>query len=106
MGIFANLSANRKIIGRLQALEEDAESFRKTARDLRSLDLEFSALYGKVKTALGRIEKRAAIIENEQGPAEEEEVGADRSSPEGFDLTPEQLKWQKRILAERRRLTG
>lgn len=104
MSIFANLSANRKIIKRLESVEAELETLSSLARTVKSLDLEFGNLYGKVKQALGRIDKRASIIEQEQGPAEEEEVGADPPPSEGY-LTPEQLKWQKRIAAERRRLT-
>lgn len=104
MGIFSNLSANRKIIKRLESVEAELETLASLARTVRSLDLEFGNLYGKVKQALGRIDKRAAIIESEQGPPEEEEVGTDPSTSEGFSLTPEQAKWQKRIMAERRRL--
>lgn len=103
MGIFANLSANQKIIKRLESVEAELETLTSLARTVRSLDLEFGNLYGKVKQALGRIDKRAAIIESEQGPPEEEEVGADPPPSDGLALTAEQQKWQKRILAERRR---
>lgn len=105
MGIFSNLSANQKIIKRLQTLEAEMETLASLARTVRSLDLEFGNLYGKVKQALGRIDKRAAIIEEAQeGEPPEAEVGTG-PAPEGFDLSPEQQKWQKRIAAERRRLT-
>lgn len=73
-------------------------------RRLRSLDLEFSELYGKVRHALGRIEKRAAIIEKSQPegePREDESIPLEDSPLEG--LTPRQIQLNAMIMAARRR---
>lgn len=103
MGIFANLSANRKIIRSIESVADLDERLKKLERDHKSLDMEFSELHGFVKRSVGRIEKRAATMEAIQQEPEEAEVLSSPEAPPGFDLTPEQLKWQKRIAAERRR---
>lgn len=105
MGIFTNLSANRKIIERLNSIEGELEHLPKLRRELHALDLEFINLFGKVKTALGRIEKRAAIIESAQGPEEEDAEAPDGIPSPELNLTPKQLAWQKQIQAERRRIS-
>jgi hypothetical protein len=57
-------SRDEKInIRRVQALEEDME---RVERALKSLDIDMHSLYDKVHAALGRISKRAAIIESTQ----------------------------------------
>lgn len=81
------------------------ERLAKAERSLRSLDLEFSTLYGKVRQALGRIDKRAAIIEAQQEPeeAEGEVPAALPSAPEGEFLSPAQARLNEQILRRRLR---
>lgn len=76
-----------------------------TERKLRSLDLEFSELYGKVRHALGRIEKRAAIIERSQPEGDSQEAeSSPLEDPSFLDLTPAQRAANAKILAARRRM--
>lgn len=92
----------------IKRLSKDPEVYERldiTERKLRSLDLEFTELYGKVRHALGRIEKRAAIIERdstEGEPGGAELIPADDSPLEG--LTPTQIAMNQKILAARRRM--
>lgn len=89
------IELNAHLRERLEAVE----------RNLRSLDLEFSTLYGKVRSALGRIEKRASVIEksNPEGPPPDAESSSPQDAPlEG--LTPKQIALNATILASRRRM--
>lgn len=81
------------------------ERLEKAERTLRSLDLEFSTLYGKVRAALGRIDKRASIIEAQQEPegADGEESAAPLPAPEGVYLSPAQARLNEQILRRRLR---
>jgi Spy/CpxP family protein refolding chaperone len=96
MGWFGNLSANQKINQKIQDVEEDLG---KAKRQLRELDLEFSSLYGKVRTALSRIEKRYARMEASEAQEEEVPAAGVETPPDG--LTPQQRQWNNRILAAR-----
>lgn len=103
MGIFANLSANRKIIRTIESFADLDERLKKLERDHKSLDMEFSELHGFVKRSVGRIEKRAATMEATQGEPEAAEVLSSPEAPPVSDLTPTQARWQRQIAAERRR---
>lgn len=96
MGWFTNLSANRKIIGRLSDIEEDLETIK---RRVKGLDLEFSELYDKTRHALGRMAKRARVVESQQDPEEEASGPLPEAPSDG--LTPGQHQWNQRILAAR-----
>jgi phage shock protein A len=96
MAWFGNLSANQKINRKISDMEEDLA---KAKRQLRDLDLEFTTLYGKVRTALSRIEKRAARMESAENPEEEAPVAAMEAPSDG--LTNGQRQWNMRILAAR-----
>ena len=96
MGWFSNLSINRTIN---RTIIEHDELLGKHTRQLRDLDLEFTTLYGKVRTALSRIEKRYARMEASEAQEEDAPVAGMEAPPDG--LTPQQRQWNNRILAAR-----
>lgn len=103
MGIFANLSTNRKINRKIMEIDELDERLHKAERTIASLDLEMSAVWSKVRHALGRVDKRAAIIESEQGAEGAEAATQDGDAPDALGLTPKQREWQRAIQRERGR---
>jgi exonuclease VII small subunit len=93
MWIFRRIRESR----RFAELEERIE---KLERGHRALDMEWSDFYDKVRHALGRITKRAAIIESAQEP--------DGESPEASDgslegLSPNQKRAMQEIYLRRSR---
>lgn len=102
MSIFANLSTIQTINRKISSIEEQLEALPKLERRLRDLDMDFTTLFGKVRTMMNRVEKRAKVAEDHLEAPEVEEIGTDPSTREVSGLTPTQLKWQKQIAAERR----
>jgi hypothetical protein len=86
---------------RLKALEEGLES---AERELHRLDLDMHLLWDKVKVALGRISKRAAILEKTETqttPTEEAPVMSEAPSLPGRMWNQHQIEEQQRILRRR-----
>lgn len=92
----------------IKRLSKDPEVYERldiAERKLRGLDLEFSELYGKVRHALGRIEKRAAIIERDSTEGESPQAESSPEADSPFEtLSPAQRALNDKILAARRRM--
>ncbi len=89
---------------RLTKLEE---SFEKLRRQMAGLELEWTDTLDRVKRLMGRIAKRADVVERAEAQthvgAGEIEAGDSAGSNPGPQLTPSQLSIQARILARRNR---
>ena len=89
-------SRGKESTRRVDNLEEDME---KVQRALRTLDLDMHTLYDKVHAALGRISKRAAIID----ASTQQEAGDPLEASEASRESPA-LKKAMREIAIRRGL--
>ncbi|SRR5713101_7932835 len=89
---------------RLAKLEE---SFEKIRRQMAGLELEWTDTLDRVKRLMGRIAKRAELVERAETPpqqgAEGFEGDSQAASNLGPSLTPHQLSINQRILARRNR---
>jgi len=85
-------------------LKKAEEQIAEHERKLKALDMEFSALYDKVRTMIAKWAKR---IERAQNEMEEAEGGAgegvDAAAPCSDGLTPKQRQINAEIQARRRR---
>jgi len=91
----------RKENKRLQALEDALGSVR---TDLNRLDVDMHLLWDKVRVALGRISKRAAILEStetQSTPAPEASTLSEAPSLPGRMWNQHQREEQERILRRR-----
>ena len=84
---------------RLERLEEDLRSLRS---DLKSLELEWSDVYDKIRKSMGRIVKSRAIMEAAEAKTngDGEASGEVLPAPEG-NFTPRQRALQQQILRRR-----
>jgi len=88
---------------RLTKLEE---SFEKLRRQMVGLELEWTDTLDRVKRLMGRIAKRAELVERAETPPQQgaEGLDVDGDTPTlGPSLSPHQLTVQQRILARRNR---
>jgi hypothetical protein len=99
--VFGSLKALR----RCEKLEEDLLRLK---RDFLELQLEWTNTYDKIRTMMGRIAKRAEVVQRfDEAPAEE--VGPAINANELLILNrlpPAQRAVQERILRNRRHMNG
>jgi hypothetical protein len=80
------------------------ERVSKLEREQREIRLDWEMMYEKVKRLMGRIAKRAEVVENAAAVGQEEEAevsSAGASASHLGHLTPRQLQIQKQVLARR-----
>ena len=80
------------------------ESFAKLRRDFQGLELEWSNVYDKMRHLMGRIAKRADVVESGKPIGEEPEMPNVDGTGVPSTLSARATQAQAAILARRRRL--
>lgn len=88
-----------------QPSEDLRDAFRELRKEFRSLQGEWDVTYDKIRILMGRISKRAAIMQEDTAREQEEQApdSGSEPAPSGPNWTVNMHKAQAQILARRAR---